>query len=89
MFTGFTLFLQKLASAIAVFILGIFLESFGYVANMLQTKKAIFAIKFLIGPIPSALLLLSIIASLFYPITKEKYREIREILDKKEKGAAA
>ncbi|MBN1572865.1 MAG: MFS transporter [Deltaproteobacteria bacterium] len=89
MFTGFTLFLQKFASAIALFVIGIFLDYFGYVANMLQTKKAIIAIKLLIGPIPAMLLLSSIIVSLFYPITKEKYREIREILDKKEKGAGA
>lgn len=86
MFTGFTLFLQKLASAIALFILGIFLNTFGYVANMVQPKTSILAIKLLIGPIPGFLLLLSIIVSLFYPITREKYKEIRETLDKKEKA---
>ena len=86
MFTGFTLFLQKFASAISLFLLGIFLETFGYVANMVQPKTSIFAIKLLIGPIPALFLTLSIIVTFFYPITKEKYKEIRDTLDKREKA---
>jgi GPH family glycoside/pentoside/hexuronide:cation symporter len=81
MYTGFTLFLQKFASSLALFLIGIFLSISGYVAEMLQPKSALFAIRFLVGPLPAVLLILSIVVTLFYPISREKYQEIREKLD--------
>jgi GPH family glycoside/pentoside/hexuronide:cation symporter len=84
MYTGFTLFLQKFASSISLFIIGIFLQWSGYVANMIQTEKAIFAIKFLIGPVTALLLILSIVVSFFYPITREEHNRLRAELDEKQ-----
>jgi len=89
MYTGFTLFLQKFASSISLFLVGIFLQWSGYVANMIQTEKAIFAIKFLIGPVTAILLILSIVVSFFYPITREEHNRLRAELDKKQKDAAS
>jgi len=83
MYTGFTLFLQKFASAFAIFITGLFLEFSGYVENMAQNEDALFAIRFVFGSIPALLLILSIIVAAKYPITKEKYEEIRAKLDKR------
>ncbi len=80
MYTGFTLFLQKFASSIALFITGLFLEWSGYVANMLQPKAALFSIRFLLGPVPAILLILSIVVTIFYPITRETHKEIMEKL---------
>lgn len=80
MYTGFTLFLQKLASSIALFVTGIFLEWSGYVANMLQPKATLFSIRFLLGPVPAILLILSIVITIFYPITRETHKEIMEKL---------
>ena len=85
MYTGFTLFLQKFASSIAFILIGFFLEFSGYVANMIQTDAALLAIRILLGPIPAFLLILSIIVTFFYPITKEKHNEVRGILDRRAK----
>jgi len=89
MYTGFTLFLQKLASSISLFLIGIFLQFSGYVANMIQTDTAIFAIKFLIGPVTAILLILSIVVSFFYPITRDEHNKVRTELDKRQKAAAS
>jgi GPH family glycoside/pentoside/hexuronide:cation symporter len=85
MYTGFTLFLQKFASSIALFITGIFLEWSGYVANMLQPESALFSIRFLLGPVTAILLILSIVVTIFYPITRETHKEIMEKLKKRPK----
>lgn len=85
MYTGFTLFLQKFASSIALFITGLFLSFSGYVANMLQPKDALFAIRFLLGPVPAILLILSIVITVFYPITRETHKEIMEKLKNRQK----
>ncbi|MBN1880980.1 MAG: MFS transporter [Deltaproteobacteria bacterium] len=89
MYTGFTLFLQKLASSLSLFLVGIFLQWSGYVANMIQTDRAIFAIKFLIGPVTAIMLILSIVVSFFYPITREEHNKLRAELDKREKTATS
>ena len=81
MYTGFTLFAQKLASSVALFAVGAFLGWSGYTANMVQTESALIAIRVLFGPVPAVLLVLSIVCALFYPITREVHAKVRGELD--------
>ncbi len=60
MYTGFTLFAQKLASSVALLLVGSFLGWAGYVANTVQKESALIAIRVLLGPVPAVLLILSI-----------------------------
>jgi GPH family glycoside/pentoside/hexuronide:cation symporter len=84
MYTGFTLFAQKLASSVALLLVGSFLGWAGYVANTVQKESALVAIRVLLGPIPAVLLILSIVCALFYPITKAGHEKVREELDKRQ-----
>jgi sugar (glycoside-pentoside-hexuronide) transporter len=83
MYTGFTLFTQKLASSVALLLVGAFLGWAGYVANVAQKESALIAIRVLLGPIPAGLLILSIVCALMYPITKSGHAKIREELDRR------
>jgi sugar (glycoside-pentoside-hexuronide) transporter len=83
MYTGFTLFAQKLASSVALLLVGTFLGWAGYVANEAQKESALIAIRVLLGPVPAVLLILSIIAVLLYPVTKADHEKIRAELDRR------
>jgi len=86
MYTGFTLFAQKLASSIALLLVGTFLGVAGYVANAVQKESALLAIRILLGPVPAVLLILSIVCVLLYPITKADHEKIRAELDQRPRG---
>jgi sugar (glycoside-pentoside-hexuronide) transporter len=83
MYTGFTLFTQKLTSSVALLLVGTFLGWAGYVANAIQKESALIAIRVLLGPVPAVLLILSIICVLVYPVTKADHEKIRAQLDRR------
>lgn len=76
LFYGGTTFSYKLATALAVFISGIFLETIGYVPNVPQAAETVDGINILIGPVPACILLIGIIMSVRYPITSKMHKEI-------------
>ena len=47
-----------------------------------QPDAVLWALRTLIGPVPAALLVLSMVAVVFYPITREKHEEIRFAIEK-------
>jgi len=81
---SFASFFQKLATGVAIWAMGQMLALTGYItptaANPLpaQPAAAVGAIRWFIGPVPIALLLLSIVFAWRYPISRESHRAMRE-----------
>lgn len=75
-----TLF-RKMASMVSLPLTLLALEWSGYVSNAAeQTPAAINAIRFLMGPLPSVLLLAGIAFAIFYPLGRERHAEVRREL---------
>lgn len=81
-FYGFFVFLQKMALALATFVVGLALEAAGYVASAagqpepVQPESALWAIRLAIGPLPALALVLGLILAWWFPITKARHQEI-------------
>jgi GPH family glycoside/pentoside/hexuronide:cation symporter len=67
----------KIGQALAVFIMGVTLETMGYVANaMPQAASSQLGIRLFLGPIAAAFFILAAVVLYFYPITEKRYKEI-------------
>ncbi|MCB0045937.1 MAG: MFS transporter [Caldilineaceae bacterium] len=82
-FYGFMVFLQKTSIALGIFMVGRVLSSNGYITPTeavpvpVQPDSALNAIRLFIGPIPAVILLIGLILTYFYPVTREKHGQIR------------
>ncbi|XWK87352.1 MAG: MFS transporter [Phormidium sp.] len=82
MYYSFVVLLQKVCLAIAVFLVLKSLDWAGYlkpIANNpppVQPDAVLFAIRFAIGPLPTLALILGLVLTYFYPITREVHAEI-------------
>jgi len=85
---GIWTFITKLGQALAIGITGWVLSLSGYVPDVVQTDTAVFGIRLLVGPIPSAIFIIAAVILYFYPINEEKYKEILKQIKKKEESAA-
>jgi GPH family glycoside/pentoside/hexuronide:cation symporter len=78
MYYSLVTLLRKVASSIAVPAMAMSLQWSGYVSNAaVQKPSAIMAIRLLMGPIPSVLLVAGILFALFYPLSREKHAQVR------------
>jgi GPH family glycoside/pentoside/hexuronide:cation symporter len=84
---GFLVFMQKLASAFGLFLVGQFLGWAGYAPNVPQTERALWAIRLLVGPIPAVIVVGAIAFAAFYPLTRDQHRKIIEALEARRRGA--
>ncbi|MDJ0568793.1 MAG: MFS transporter [Pleurocapsa sp. MO_192.B19] len=82
-FYSFMVLLQKLGLALALFLVGQALELSGFIPQPpggeipVQPESALFAIRIAIAPLPTTFLIIGLILTYFYPITKEVHSEIR------------
>jgi GPH family glycoside/pentoside/hexuronide:cation symporter len=85
-FYAFASFFQKLATGLALWTMGQALALTGYVTPSagaslpLQPSQVVQAIRIFAGPVPAALLFLSIVFAWRYPITREQHRALVEQL---------
>lgn len=82
-FYGFMVLLQKFGLAFGLFITGQVLQAAGFQENIagqielpIQPDSALLAIRVIVGPIPTICLILGLILTFFYPITREMHTEI-------------
>jgi GPH family glycoside/pentoside/hexuronide:cation symporter len=79
-FYGFMVFLQKVGLGLGLYLVGVALEWQGFIEQPqpgdVQPESALTAIRVLIGPVPTVVLICGIILTAFYPITKQKHAEI-------------
>jgi glycoside/pentoside/hexuronide:cation symporter, GPH family len=84
---GFCVFLQKTALAIGTFVVGQLLALAGYIssgpneATPEQPESALLAIRLAIGPLPALALIIGMVLTVFYPVTRESHRRVVEELD--------
>ncbi len=82
-FYAFMVLLQKFGLALGLFLVGVVLESAGFVEQIpgqplpTQPETALFAIRIAVAPLPAIILIIGLILAYFYPITREVHAEIR------------
>lgn len=82
-FYGFMVLLQKFGLALGLFLVGIALEAAGFIKSVAgqpiptQPDSALFAIRFVVAPLPALILVVGIILAYFYPINREYHAQIR------------
>ncbi|MBC8162147.1 MAG: MFS transporter [Roseiflexaceae bacterium] len=78
-FYGFMVLLQKVGLALGLYLVGLALQLQGFDQNApagQQPESALLAIRLMIGPVPTFILICGIVLAAFYPITKQKHEEI-------------
>ena len=94
-FYGLVVLLQKLGVALALFLVGQALSLAGYVtplpgqesAAIVQPESAVNTIRWLVGPVPAAILLLGVVVVYFFPITKEQHEQTLATLAERRQAA--
>jgi glycoside/pentoside/hexuronide:cation symporter, GPH family len=85
-YAGYLAFFRKMASALAIFIVGQLLEVSGFVSStsgrilVEQPESALLMLRLLVSVIPAFMLVLSVLVAWRYPLSRERYYEIREEL---------
>ncbi|MEL6441532.1 MAG: MFS transporter [Cyanobacteria bacterium J06621_8] len=81
-FYSFMVFMQKMGLALALFLIGLALEWSGFVERLpgeaipVQPESALLAIRVAIAPLPTLFLIIGLVLTYFYPITKEVHNNI-------------
>lgn len=90
-FYSFMVFTQKLGLALALFLIGVALEWSGFIEQIpgeaipIQPDSALLAIRIAIAPLPTLFLIIGLVLTYFYPITKEVHTDIlRQLKARKE-----
>ena len=79
MFYALVSLFKKVASSISIPLTLLVLDWSGFASNApQQSESAIWAIRILIGPVPSVLLLAGIAFAIYYPLSRESHAETRE-----------
>ena len=81
-FYSFMVFLQKIALAIGLFLVGVALDIAGFIETIpgetppTQPYSALLAVRIAIAPLPTIFLIVGLLLAYFYPITREVHNEI-------------
>ena len=81
-FYSFMVFLQKIALAIGLFLVGVALDIAGFIETIpgetspTQPDSALLAVRIAIAPLPTIFLIVGLLLAYFYPITRELHNEI-------------
>jgi len=82
MFYSLVTLMQKVASSIALPLVLLLLEFTGYVPNAAeQPVSALTGIRLVVGPIPAVLLCAGIAFAWLYPLSRDRYGEVRQQLE--------
>ncbi len=93
-FYGFVVQLQKFGVAGALFLVGRILDWAGFIPSVasqptpIQPESALWAIRWIIGPMPTVVLVLGLILAYFYPITRSVHEEILLKISKQQESNA-
>ena len=89
MFYSLVTFFQKVASSIAILLIGLMLQVSGYVPTAAtQPSSAVLGIRLAIGPIPALLLCGGIVFAILYPLGRESHQRIVRELEARRRGAS-
>ncbi len=85
-YAGYLVFFRKMASAVAIFIVGHVLSATGFIsgttgsAYIAQPESALRALRFFVGVLPAIMLVLSVLVAWRYPLDRESYEAIQRQL---------
>ncbi|MCP4426373.1 MAG: MFS transporter [Chloroflexi bacterium] len=85
-YAGYLVFFRKLASAVAIFIVGQTLSATGFIsgttgsAYIAQPESALLALRIFVGAVPAIMLALSVLVAWRYPLNRERHEAIRRQL---------
>ncbi|WP_287128983.1 MFS transporter [Candidatus Cyanaurora vandensis] len=87
-FYAFMVLLQKMGLALALFLTGQALDLTGFVSGVdnVQPEAALLTLRFIIGPVPTVALVLGMVLTWFYPITRERHQQVLQQLDQRRKA---
>ena len=89
MFYALVSLMKKVAVSIALPVTLLVLDWSGFISNApQQTESAVWAIRIMIGPVPSVLLLGGILFAMYYPLTREAHAEVRESIEARREALA-
>jgi GPH family glycoside/pentoside/hexuronide:cation symporter len=83
---GYLVFFRKLASALAIYVVGQVLSATGFISSTTgsvyieQPESALRALRFFVGTLPAVMLVLSSMVAWRYPLDRQRYDEIRRQL---------
>lgn len=80
-YAGIMTFFMKLANSLAIFLIGIILETSGYVANAVQTDSTMNVIKWTMTLAPGIFVVIALIATWYYPFSREDHENIQRQLN--------
>jgi sugar (glycoside-pentoside-hexuronide) transporter len=86
-YSGIMTFLMKLANSLAMFLVGVVLQAVGYVPDVAQEGIALEAMRWVMCAGPLVFIALGLTGAFLFPITAERYRQIREELDARKEAA--
>ncbi|MFQ5399688.1 MAG: MFS transporter [Anaerolineae bacterium] len=96
LYAGYLVFFRKLASAVAIFIVGHVLSATGFIsgttgsAYIPQPESALLTLRFFVGVLPAIMLLLSTLVAWRYPLDRDTYDEIRrQLVERRAKARQA
>ncbi|CAC5344864.1 MULTISPECIES: MFS transporter [Planktothrix] len=90
-FYSFMVLLQKIGLAVGLFLVGQALDIAGFLSTVpgqpapIQPDSALLAVRFAIGPLPTIVLIIGMIFTFLYPITKEVHADILLQLSEKKR----
>lgn len=88
-FYGLWVFVIKVGGALSGFIVGIMLDAFGYIPNLVhQPALSQLGIRLLVGPLTVVFFIAANIVLWFYPIDKKAYDQIMDRVRKMESGGS-
>jgi GPH family glycoside/pentoside/hexuronide:cation symporter len=88
MFYALVTLFRKMASSVAIPLTLLVLDLSGFISNAsAQPVSAVWAIRILIGPVPSILLLCGILFARFYPLSREVHSATREQIAARQSAA--
>ncbi|TFG82395.1 MAG: MFS transporter [Spirochaetales bacterium] len=73
---GIWTFVAKLGQSVATALMGFILALSHYVPDAVQTPQTLFAIRLLVGPIPTVIMIAALVLIEFYPIDEKTYAAI-------------
>ncbi|MBA1335322.1 MAG: Sodium:galactoside symporter family protein [Firmicutes bacterium] len=86
LYYGYTTFLQKVATAVAVGLSGMILDKAGYVAGADQPARVLWTIRILLGPVPGIMFVIGIMSMYYYSIDRKRHHELTFELIAREKN---
>lgn len=87
LYAGVMTLFMKLTNSIAIFLIGVLLQLANYEANAVLADGTLQTIRSIMAFAPTLFIVIGIIATIVYPLTKEKHAEVRTLIEQKEMSA--